>query len=191
MKALVRGNGAARQSTGVKKGVLGLVLLLGWLATNSLFAAEPTATAAIPTEELAVLKAVVVNVCGSDCGIDAATMNAGHLDKDMLLTAGLVPAPEDVLEDFRARNSAPRTLPGDFLKTGTTGLGSVHGERRHCMISRPGFDKAATRALVLVKRVFIYPEDVMNEGVLVLLTRKDGAWSIEKTGEAWGMRLGK
>ena len=191
MKALVRGIGAARPSLGWKKGVVGLGFFLAWFASGSLFAADPGAGTAISSQELAVVKAVVLKLCGSSCGIDPVTMPAGHLDAEMLAAAGMAPAPEGLLEDFKARNSAPRSLPADFQKTDTTGLVSVPGERKRCLVSRPGFDKAGTRALVLVKRVFIYPEDIMNEGMLVLLTQKDGAWSVEKSGEAWGMRLGK
>lgn len=182
---------AVYRNRAVPRSVLRLGAFFAWLVSGSLLAADAVAPAAISSKELAVLRVVRAKLCESNCGVDALTMPAGYLDAEMLLGAGIVPAPEGLLEDFRARNAEPQALPSDFQEAGPAGLLPAPGERRRCMLSRPGFDQSGTQALVLVKRVFIYPEDIMNEGLLVLLSWKEGAWSVEKSGKAWDMRLGK
>lgn len=144
----------------------------------------------ISSQELAVLKGVVAGICNSPCVTDGATMAGYEIDAEQLLMAGITGSRKELIEDFNARNAKPRRLPSGLSDAARPGLLSPAGERRRCLLSRPGFDKECKHALVLAKLVYVYTEDIMNEGMFLILANRNGTWALEGTYQAWQMTLG-
>lgn len=163
-----------------------------WVVSGPSRAQDDIGLELIPEQELAVVKAAVAALDEPDCRLDTATLAGQRLDRMALTISGIGALPEDLIDDFNGRNAQPRSLPANpTVGKEQGGVVSPLRERRRCVLSRPGFDKGRKQALMLVKMVYFYPEDIMNEGTFLLLSWKNGNWVLDRKEPAWQMRLGR
>jgi hypothetical protein len=100
------------------------------------------------------------------------------------------PAP-DLVQDFDEKNKTPYNLSESFVRASKKeSVGPLDGKKK-ATFSRVGFDLKKGQALLIVGLTYVVPHDVMNEGKFVLLHKMEGKWVVEKTLQAWDMRLGE
>jgi len=166
--------------------IAGCIALLALVSVPAV--AEDKAAAVITGMEYEVFKTVLAEY--PSYSVDKATLSStffGELVKGKFFP----PLDPDIIGDLNEKNKVACELPAEFIVQVPADQGRLHAGNKYVQLSRVGFDKESGKALVVVKTTYVAPRDVMNEGEFILLSSKDGKWTVEKKAEAWGTMLGE
>jgi hypothetical protein len=165
-----------------------VILIFALSMAHAAFGQSPEKTE-IPDEEYGIYT-LAMEAVGGASSVNGETLNGEWKDYLLNFFEDPVKPGPDLVKDFNQKNKAPYPLSAAFIQASKKEPVRPLGDKRQARFSRPGLDLKKGQALLVVGLTYVYPEDVMNEGKFVLLGKKDGKWVVEKTIQAWDMRLG-
>jgi hypothetical protein len=163
-------------------------LVLVWIMATSVFC-QNVDEEKISDEEYGIYTLVMGKIGGAS-SVNSQTLQglwAGYQLNDLMRPIN--PDPE-LVRNFDEKNRKKYQLSESFVQEPKKEPVDLMDGKRQISFSRVGFDLKKNQGLLVVGLTYAYPEDVMNEGKFVFLNKKDGQWVVDKTTEAWDMRLG-
>jgi hypothetical protein len=174
----------------MKKGKrIPVILILALSMAHAAFGQNPEKTE-IPDEEYGIYT-LAMEAVGGATSVNGETLNGEWKNYLLNFFEDPVKPGPDLVQDFNQKNKIPYPLSASFIQDSKKESVSPLGDKRQARFSRPGLDHQKGQALLVVGLTYVYPEDIMNEGKFVLLVKKNGKWVVEKTLQAWPMRLGE
>ncbi|MBA3029734.1 MAG: hypothetical protein FP816_13140 [Desulfobacteraceae bacterium] len=164
------------------------ILVLVWIMATTAFC-QNVGEDKIPDEEYGIYTLVMGEIGGAS-SVSSQTLNG--LWANYLLNFfedPIKPGPE-LIRNFDDKNRDKHDLLESFVQKSKKEPVGLLDEKRQITFSRVGLDPLKGQGLLVVGLTYAQPEDVMNEGKFVFLQKKNGQWVVEKTTQAWDMRLG-
>ncbi len=166
-----------------------LIIMLVLLAGTSAFCPSAGGDEAITAQEYEIFRQVLITQRPLSA-VNPETMATVKAGADWLKPPAGIHLTADMANAFNAKNLITYKLSADFLTEASQNYGQGLTGKKKITLTRPGFDKQMRRAMLIIAVTYYQLEDVMNEGLYVLLEKQANQWKVVHTAQAWDMRLG-